>query len=204
MKLFHSPGACSLAPHIVALEAGLPATYEKVDLRAKRTETGADFTQINPKGYVPTLQLDNGEVLTEVSALIQYLADKAPKSGLLPEVGSAERYRVLEWIGFISTELHKGFSPLFKPDTPDAYKTIAIANLHRRLAYLDEALAGRSYLIGDRFTVADAYAFTILRWSEPMKIDISGYKNIAAYMDRVGQREHVRQALQDEGLLKAA
>ncbi|MDF2813797.1 MAG: glutathione transferase GstA, partial [Microvirga sp.] len=120
------------------------------------------------------------------------------------EVGSADRYRVLEWIGFISTELHKGFSPLFKPDTPDAYKTIAIANLHRRLAYLDEALAGRSYLTGDRFTVADAYAFTILRWTEPLKVDVSDYKNIAAYMNRVGQREHVRQALRDEGLLKAA
>jgi glutathione S-transferase len=204
MKLFHSPGACSLAAHIVALEAGVGATYEKVDLRTKKTETGADFNKINPKGYVPTLELDNGEILTEVSAVIQYLADQAPKSGLLPEMGSAERYRVLEWIGFISTELHKGFGPLFKPDTPDTYKTIVIANLHRRLAYLDGALAGRSFLVGDRFTVADGYAFTILRWSQPLKIDISEYKNIVAYMDRVANREKVRQALQAEGLLKAA
>lgn len=204
MKLFYTPGACSLAAHIVALETGVAASYEKVDLRAKKTEAGADFFQINPKGYVPTLQLDNGEVLTEVSAIVQYLADHAPKSGLLPETGAPERYRVLEWIGFISTELHKGFSPLFRPDTPEAFKTIAIANLQRRLAYLDEALAGRAYLIGDQFTVADAYAFTILRWTGAMKIDISAYKNILGYMDRVGQREKVRQALQDEGLLKAA
>jgi glutathione S-transferase len=204
MKLFLAPGACSLAPHIVALEAGLNASYEKVDLRAKKTESGADFTAINPKGYVPALQLDNGEVLTEVSALIQYLADQAPASGLLPEPGSSARYRVLEWIGFISTELHKGFGPLFKPDTPDAYKTIVVANLNRRLAYLEEVLAGRSYLVDDRFTVADAYLFTILRWTGPLKVDLSGYKNVVAYMDRVANREKVRQALQDEGLLKAA
>jgi glutathione S-transferase len=204
MKLFLAPGACSLAPHIVALEAGLNASYEKVDLRAKKTESGADFTAINPKGYVPALQLDNGEVLTEVSALIQYLADQAPASGLLPEPGSSARYRVLEWIGFISTELHKGFGPLFKPDTPDAYKTIVVANLNRRLAYLEEVLAGRSYLVDDRFTVADAYLFTILRWTGPLKVDLSGYKNVGAYMDRVANREKVRQALQDEGLLKAA
>ncbi len=204
MKLYLSPGACSLAPHIVALEAGSKATYEKVDLRAKKTESGADFTAINPKGYVPALELDNGEILTEVSNLIQYLADQAPGSDLLPELGTPARYRVLEWIGFISTELHKGFGPLFKPDTPDAYKTIAVANLNRRLAYLDEVLAGRSYLVGDRFTVADAYLFTILRWSEPLKFDISGYKNVVAYMARVANREKVRQALQDEGLLKAA
>ena len=204
MKLFYSPGACSLATHIVALEAGSPATYETVDLRAKKTESGADFMQINPKGYVPALQLDSGDILTEVSAVIQYLAHQAPGSGLMPEAGTPEHFRVLEWIGFISAELHKGFGPLFNPATPDAYKTIAIANLNRRLAYLNAVLDGRSYLVGDRFTVADAYLFTILRWTGPMKIDMAGLGNVAAYMDRVGNRERVRQALVNEGLLKAA
>ncbi|WP_210485720.1 glutathione transferase GstA [Microvirga antarctica] len=204
MKLFHSPGACSLAPHIVAREAGLSLTYDKVDLKSHKTQGGADFTQINPKGYVPVLELDNGEILTEVSAIIQYLADKAPDSGLMPAVGSLERYRVLEWIGFVSTEIHKGFSPLFKPDTPEAYKTIAVKNLNRRFGLLDKALAGHHYLTGDRFTVADAYLFTVLRWTVPMQIDLSDYKNIVAFMARVAERPGANAALREEGLLPAA
>jgi glutathione S-transferase len=204
MKLYYTPGACSLAPHIVALEAGVRLDLEKVDLRSARTETGAAFAEINPKGYVPALALDTGEVLTEVSALVQYLADQAPGSGLAPAAGTIERYRLLEWLGFISTEIHKGFGPLWKPDTPEAAKTIARNNLAKRFAYLDGRLAGGAFLLGDRFTVADAYLFTVTNWTNFHAIDLSPYPNLKAYMERVAGRPKVREAMNAEGLLKEA
>ena len=204
MKLYYAPGACSLAPHIVAREAGLRLDLEKVDLGSGRTETGAAFAEINPKGYVPALELDTGEVLTEVTALVQYLADQAPGSGLAPAAGTTERYRLLEWLGFISTEIHKGFGPLWKPDTPDTAKTIARNNLAKRFAYLDGRLAGGAFLLGDRFTVADAYLFTVTSWTNFHAIDLSPYPNLKAYMGRVAARPKVREAMNAEGLLKEA
>jgi glutathione S-transferase len=204
MKLYYAPGACSLAPHIVAREAGLRLDLEKVDLRSGKTESGAAFAEINPKGYVSALALDGGEVLTEVSALVQYLADQAPGAGLVPGAGASERYRLLEWLGFISTEIHKGFGPLWKPQTPEAAKDMAKENLAKRFAYLDRHLARGPYLLGERFTVADAYLFTVTNWTNFHGIDLKPYPNLQAFMERVGARPKVREALSAEGLLKEA
>lgn len=204
MKLYYSPGACSLAPHIVAREAGLPVELDKVDLSTRTTASGASFTAINPKGYVPALGLQSGEVMTEVSALVQYLADQAPSSGLMPAAASPERYRVLELIGFISTEIHKGFGPLWNPATPEAIRKATVDRLGLRLAYLDQRLAGRTYLTGDTFTVADAYAFTVVKWADIHNIDLSPYPNLVAFLGRVSARPKVREALAAEGLIQAA
>jgi glutathione S-transferase len=204
MKLYYAPAACSLSPHIVAREAGVPIALERVDNKAKKTETGADYWQVNPKGQVPALQLDDGEILTEGPAIVQYLADKAPNAKLIPPAGSKERYRVLEWLNFITSEIHKSFTPLFKPNTPDAYKPIAKENLANRFALVDKHLAGKQYLMGDQFSVADAYLFTVLRWSSLHQIDLKQYPNISAFMDRVAARPKVKEAMQAEGLLKAA
>jgi glutathione S-transferase len=203
MKLYYSPGACSLSPHIVLREAGLPFDLEKVDLKTKKTETGADFTQVNPKGYVPTLRLDDGQVLTEGPAIVQYLADQRPDSGLAPKAGTFERSRLQEQLNFITTELHKGFSPLFGADTPEAYKTIATEKLRKRFDFLEQQFADeRSYLNGDRFTVADAYGFTVLSWGKHVGIDLAGWRHLAAYVARVGARPKVQEALRAEGLVK--
>lgn len=204
MKLFYFPGACSMAPHIVAREAGLAVEIEKVDLKEGKTERGDDFAAINPKRYVPALQLDDGQVLTEVANLVQYLADQAPASKLAPAPGSMERYRLNEWLIFVSSEIHKGFSPLFKPDTPEAMKPIAKANLQKRFAYLDQALAGRQYLMGDQFTAADAYLFTVTNWHNFHNLDISQHENLTAYQQRIATRPAVRDAMAAEGLLQAA
>jgi glutathione S-transferase len=204
MKLYYAPGACSLAPHIVAREAGLKLDLEKVDLGIGRTENGVVFAEINPKGYVPALALDNGEVLTEVSALVQYLSDQAPQAGLVPAAGTIERYRLLEWLGFISTEIHKGFGPLWNPQSPEAAKTIARNNLAKRFAWLDQTLARGPYLLGERFTVADAYLFTVVNWTNFHAIDLKPYPHLKAFMERVGARPRVRDALAAEGLLRAA
>ncbi len=204
MKLYYAPAACSLSPHIIAREAGLPVEIERVDNKAKKTERGTDYWQINPKGYVPALELDDGEILTEGPAVVQYLADLAPRSKLIPPAGTKERYRVQEWLNFITSEIHKGFSPLFKPNTPDAYKPIVKENLANRFAYVEKELAGKQYLMGDQFTVADAYLFTVLRWSNVHQIDLKKYPNISAYMTRVAARPKVQQAMQEEGLLQAA
>ena len=204
MKLYYAPGACSLAPHIVAREAGLRLDLEKVDLKRGKTESGAAFADINPKGYVPALALDDGEVLTEVSALVQYLADQAPQAGLVPAAGTIERYRLLEWLGFISTEIHKGFGPLWNAEAPEAAKIIARNNLAKRFAWLDQRLARGPYLMGERFSVADAYLFTVANWTNFHAIDLKPYPNLKAYMDRVGARPKVRDALVAEGLLKEA
>lgn len=204
MKLYFSPGACSLSPHIVLRETGLSFELEQVDLRAKKTKNGADFLQINPKGQVPVLALDDGDRLTEGPAIVQYIADKAPESGLVPPAGSKERYRVQEWLNFITSELHKNFSPLFRPNTPDDYKPVAKENLASRFGYLDRHLADRKYLMGDQFTVADAYLFTILNWTKFQSIDLGQWPNVKAYVERVGARPKVQDAMKAEGLLKAA
>ena len=200
MKLYYSPGACSLAPHIILREAGLPFDLVQVDLKAKQTKDGGDFTKVNPKGQVPTLQLDDGQILTENVAIDQYLADQKPEAGLLAQSG-LERYRGLEWLVFVSTELHKTFSPLFRPTTPDEYKTITRENIAKKFDYVEQRLAdGRQYLMGDRFTAPDAYLFTVLRWAKAMNIDLSPWPHLAAYRDRVAARPKVQETLKAEGL----
>ena len=202
MKLYYAPGACSLAPHIALCEAGLPHQLEKVDLAAKKTEGGADYAAVNPKGYVPALALDDGRVLTEVSAVVQYVADQAPGSGLAPPPGTPERYKLLEWLGFVATELHKGFGPLWKPDTPDAYKPVVRDALAKRFGYLDGQLVDRDHLLGSGFTVADAYCFTVLNWTNLHGIDLAPFPNVGAYVGRVAARPKVRQAMREEGLIR--
>jgi glutathione S-transferase len=189
---------------IVAREAGLSPDLEKVDLANRTTASGRSFLEVNPKGYVPALQVQDGTVMTEVSALIQYLADQAPQAGLIPAVGTPERYKVLEWIGFISTEIHKGFGPLWNPTTPDAVKQATKEKLFQRFAYLDQQLDGRSYLTGERFTVADAYLFVVVNWTNFHGLSLGDYPNLAAFMERVAARPKVQEALQAEGLLNAA
>ncbi len=200
MKLYFAPGACSLSPHIALHESGLALQSEKVDLRAKTTASGANFLAVNPKGQVPALVLDDGTVLTEGPAIVQYIADQAPKSGIAPANGTIERYKVQEWLNYVSTELHKGFGPLFKPNTPDNYKPILRENIDIRFAHVDKELAGRDYLTGSKFTVADGYLFVILRWADGMKIDIAGLKNLSAFKARVFARPGVQAALKAEGL----
>ncbi len=204
MRLYYTPGACSLAPRIVACEAGLDLEYDKVDLKTQTTESGFNYGTINPKGYVPALALGNGEVLTEAPVVMEYLADQVPAARLLPEAGSLARYRVQEWLGFINGELEKGFDPLWRPRTPDAARGLAIDHLHRRLGYLDGCLQGRFYLMGEQFTIADAYCFTVLSWSRFHRVDLSGYAHVGAFMNRITNRPQVRQALRAEGLLQAA
>jgi glutathione S-transferase len=204
MKLYYTPGACSLAAHIVLHEIGASFEAETVDLGTKRTGSGEDFSEINPKGYVPALRLDDGEVFTEGAALLQYLADQAPEAGLAPPNGSIERYRLIEWLTFVSTEVHKGFGPLWNPSAPDATKEAARATLAKRFGYLDQHLAARAFLTGDRFTIADAYLFTVVNWVNFHAIDLSPYPNLQAFQERVAARPKVQQALRAEGLLKQA
>jgi glutathione S-transferase len=204
MKLYYAPGACSLSPHIALREAGLPFDLVKVSFPAKTTPAGEDFTAINPKGAVPALKLDDGELLTESAAIVQYLADKAPTRNLAPAAGTKERYRLVEWLNYVATELHKGFAPLWKPDTPAEYKETVKKNLANQFAFLDKELAGRKFLMGDTFTVADGYLFTILNWANYHKIDLAPYANVAAFIARIGARPAVQEALKAEGLLKAA
>jgi glutathione S-transferase len=204
MKLFYTPGACSLSPHIVLRELGLPFESERVDLKTKRTETGADYASVNPKGSVPALRLDSGDVLTEGPAVVQYLADLKPEADLAPKNGTLARYRLQEWLNFITTELHKGFGPLFNPATPEAYKTIVKDTLDKKFAYLDGHLAKGGFVLGESFTVADAYAFTVLSWASNFGIDLGHFSNLSAYLARVAARPKVREALEAEGLLKQA
>lgn len=200
MKLFYKPGACSLASHISLRESGLDFTLVGVDLQKKVTETGEDFLQTNPKGQVPTLQLDDNTVLTEGVAIMQYIADSVADRQLLAPVSSISRYKTLEWLNFIATELHKGFTPLFRPDTPEDYKPTARALLDKKMAYIDSELADCEWISGSRFTIADAYLFTVLRWAFAVKLEMSGYKNIAAYMARVAARPAVAAAMAAEDL----
>jgi glutathione S-transferase len=202
MKLYYAPGACSLSPHIVSREAGIPLEYEQVDNREKKTKSGTDFWSINPKGYVPVLEIDNGQRLTEGPAIVQYLADQKPASGLMPAAGTLDRYRVQEWLNFVTSELHKSYGPIFRPTTPDEYKKISKENLGKRFDWLDKQLAGKQYLMGDKFTVADAYLFTVLRWSPRVEIDLAKWPNVQAYVDRVAARPKVQEALKAEGLVQ--
>jgi glutathione S-transferase len=191
MKLYYSPGACSLAPHIVARAAGLDLELERVDTRSKKTEHGRDFLTVNPKGYVPALELDDGSVLTEGPVISQYLADLAPRSGLAPAAGTIERYRTMELLGFINSELHKAYSPLFYPDTPEATRRDRLAHLQRRYTLIDAQLADRPYLTGERFGVADAYLFVITSWAKAVGLDLSSFPNLLAFQSRVAERPEV-------------
>jgi glutathione S-transferase len=202
MKLYYSPGACSLSPHIVSKEAGIALELQKVSTKDKTMEGGGDYWQVNGKGYVPALKLDDGQLLTEGPAIVQYLADRKPDSGLAPKNGTPERYRLQEWLNFITAEIHKSFSPLFRPNTPDEYKTISKENLAKRFDWLDQQLKGKDYLMGKTFTVADAYLFVVLGWTKPTGIDLSRWPNLAAYHARVAARPKVKEAMVAEGLIK--
>ena len=202
MKLYYSAGACSLSPHIVLLEAGLPYTLEKVDLKTKKTEKGTDYATINSKGSVPALQLDDGRVLTEGPAVVQYLADQKPDSGLAPRAGTIERYQLMEILNYITAEVHKGFGPLFNPETPAEGKAAAKAGIAKKFDWLSGFLGSKTYLLGNTFTVADAYLFTILSWTGHVGIDLAKWPVLAAYHSRIAQRPKVQQALKEEGLLK--
>jgi glutathione S-transferase len=202
MKLYYSPGACSLSPHIALHEAGLAYTPVLASTKSHKLQDGTDYYTINPLGYVPLLELDSGERLREGPAIVQYIADQAPDKQLAPANGTLARYRLQEWLTFIGTELHKGFSPLFNPATPDDYKPLVRERLLQRLQWVDGQLAGKQYLMGDQFTVADGYLFTVTNWAKPTNLDISGLANLAAYRERVGARPAVQAAMKAEGLLK--
>jgi glutathione S-transferase len=207
MKLYYAPGTCSLSPHIVAREAGIVIDLVRVDIRAEphRTEGGADYIHINPKGYVPALHLDNGQLLTEGVAIVQYLGDLAPGSGLTPAAGTLERYRLQEWLTFISAELHKMFSPwLFHPEHGELAQRAARLKIIERFALLERHLMTHDYLTGERFTAADAYAFTIIGWSRLQDIELTSFPKLDRYMERIAARPKVQEAMRAEGLLKAA
>ena len=204
MKLYYSPGACSLSPHIALLEAGLPYDLVKVDLKAKKLENGDDYLKVNPKGQVPALGLDNGDLLTEGPVIVQMIADKASDKNLAPARDSAERYKLQELLNFITTEVHKNFGPLFSPVLSDDAKAFFKDRVMGKFKYLDSQLAGRDYLMGKQFTVADGYLFTMLSWADRMKFDLSALPNLVAYKSRVGARPKVQEALTKEGLMKAA
>lgn len=204
MKLYYSPGACSLSPHIVLREGGFDFQLERVDLQGGTTETGTDYTQINPLGYVPALQLDDGQVLTEGPAIVQYLADQVPDKHLAPSAGTQARYRLVECLNFISTELHKGFGALFNPAFPDDAKALVTAQLKDRIGHAERLLGDKTWLMGDDFSVADAYLFTVLGWGQYVGIDLSPWPGLAAYLGRVAARPAVQAALAAEGLVPAA
>jgi glutathione S-transferase len=204
MKLYFSPGACSLAPHLALREAGAGFDLEQVDNKTKKTKSGTDFWQINPKGYVPVLELDDGRRITEAPVILQYIADQYPNSGLAPPCGSFDRYRVAEWLNFTTSELHKTFSSLFKPTTPEEYRRIAKENLSKRYGYLEEHFASHHYLHGEKFSVADAYLFVVTNWLDHFGIDIGKWPDVKAYRERIAARPKVREAMEIEGLKKAA
>lgn len=200
MKLYYSPGACSMAPHIVAVESGQTLELVKVDIPAKKTENGDDFWQINRKGYVPALQLDDGTVLTEVGVVCQYLADQKPDSGLIAKAGTMARYHQMETLNFVATEVHKQLGALFNPKLTPPMRELQLATIKRRLDPLERSLEGKHFLMGDTFTAADAYLYTVLCWARPLKIDMSPWPNLKAYVERVAARPKVQQAMKAEGL----
>jgi glutathione S-transferase len=204
MKLYYSPGACSLSPHIALLEAGLPYDLVKVDLRAKKLENGDDYLAVNPKGQVPALALDSGELVTEGPVIVQMIADKAASKNLAPGRDSAERYKLQEWLAYINGELHKNIGPLFNPALSDDAKTVFKDRATGKFKYVDDQLAGKDYLMGKQFTVADGYLFVMLSWADRMKFDLAALSNLKAYQARVGARPMVQEALTKEGLMKAA
>jgi glutathione S-transferase len=200
VKLFYSPGACSLSPHIVLAELGLPHELVKVSTKTKKTQDGGDYLQVNGKGYVPTLELDDGQRLSEGPAIVQYLADKVPAAKLAPANGTMERYRLQEWLNFITSEVHKQFSPLFYPTTPDDVKEAQRTKLAGRFTWLNQQLEGKDYLMGKQFTVADAYLFTVLRWGSLTGMDMSRWPVLTQYIARVAARPLVQEAMKAEGL----
>jgi glutathione S-transferase len=202
VKLYFSPGACSLSPHIVLRELGIPFQSEAVDLKAKKTKSGADYRQINPKGQVPALEMDDGEILTEGAVIVQYLADRKPEAKLAPPAGSAERYRLQEWLTYIATEIHKGMGPMFNAKASDEWKQIVRENLSARFDFLSNALKGKDYLMGS-FSVADAYLYTILSWTGYAKMDLAKWPVLKAYVERVAARPAVRATLEAEAKANA-
>ena len=202
MKLYYSTGACSMSPHIVLREAGLPFEAVLASTKTHQLADGTDYYTINPKGSVPLLELDNGERLSEGPAIVQYIADLVPAKNLAPAAGTMARYRLQEWLNYITSELHKGFSPLFNPATPADYKPLASARLINRLTIVDKALADKPFLMGEHFTVADAYLFTVAGWSKFVNLDISALTNLTAYLGRIAARPAVQEAMKAEGLLK--
>ena len=204
MKLYYSPGACSLSPHIILNEGGFNFDKEAVDLVSKKTATGTDYNAVNLNGYVPALVLDDGTILTEGPAIIQYLADRVPEKKLAPPAGTIERYQLMQWLNFISTELHKGFSPLFNPQAPAEWKTLVTAQLGRRLQTVSQQLEGRDWLLGKDFTVADAYLFTVLGWCPHVGIELEQWPVLKAYHSRVSMRPAVQASLKEEGLIQSS
>ena len=201
MKLYYSPGACSLSPHIVLREAGLAFDLVLASTKTHKLQDGTDYYGINPKGYVPLLELDNGERLTEGPAIVQYLADQAPDKRLAPPNGTMARYRLQEWLNFITSELHKQYSPLFNPAVPEEYKAMQRKKIAERLAWVDGELTGKDYLLGE-FSVADAYLYTVVNWSQFAGVDIGGLANLSAFMQRMAARPAVQAARRTEGTLK--
>ena len=201
-KLYYSPGACSLSPHIVLRESGLPFDLALASTKTHKLADGTDYYTINPKGYVPLLELDDGQRLSEGPVIVQYIADQVPASQLAPAAGTMARYRVIEWLNFITSELHKGFSPLFNPAMPEEAKTLGRARLVDRLGWVNTQLEGKSYLMGETFTVPDAYLFTVVGWCKHVGIDIAPLANLTAYMARVAARPAVQAAMKAEGLIK--
>src|SRR5262245_52560747 len=202
MKLYFAPGACSMAPHIVAREAGHRVDLVKVDIPNKKTETGEDYWRINPKGYVPAVQLDDGQVLTEVQVICQYLADQKPESRLAPKLGTMERYRLMEWLNFTSAEVHKQIGALFNPKLTPEMKEVQLAVIEKRLNPLDTMLEGKQYVMGDQFTAADAYLFTVLNWTNVHKINVDKWPRIKDFIARVRARPKVQETMRAEGLIK--
>lgn len=202
MKLYYSPGACSLSPHIALHEAGLAFEAIPAPTKTHQLPDGTDYYTINPLGYVPYLTLDDGRSLHEGPAIVQYIADQVPAKQLAPANGTYERYKLQEWLTFIGTELHKSFSPLFAPGTPDATKAASIDRIHNRLKWVEGELTGKQYLMGDTFTVADGYLFTVTNWGQYVGVDLSAYPNLLAYRARVAARPAVQAAMKAEGLLK--
>ena len=198
MKLYYSPGACSLSPHIVLREAGLAFEPVLASTKSHKLEDGTDYYGINPLGYVPLLELDDGTRLREGPAIVQYLADQVPTKNLAPANGTLPRYRLQEWLTFIGTEIHKTFSPLFNPAVPEDAKKIFRDKLSERFKWVDAQLEGKTFLMGDHFSVADAYLFTVSNWTQPMKIDLSAFKNLVAYRERVAARPAVQEAMKAE------
>jgi glutathione S-transferase len=203
MKLYYAPAACSLAPHIALCEADLPHDLVRVDLGTGQLADGTDYRKVNPKRYVPTLELDDGSRLTEAGVVLQYIADRKPGT-LAPAPGSMERYRLMEWLNFIATELHKGYAPLWKPDLPESYRAHVVQTLGKRFDFMARPLEQHAYLAGDAFTIADAYLFTVLNWSSHLKVDLARWPSLQRFLNRIAARPKVRQALREEDLIEAA
>ncbi|MBX7149033.1 glutathione transferase GstA [bacterium] len=200
MKLYYAPGACSLAPHILVNELNIKVDLVRTDLRQKTYGNGQDFKAVNPKGAVPVLQLDNGDILTEAAVILQYLADQKPDAGLIAKARSWERYKTLEWLNFVATEMHKGFGPLWKPDTPQAYKEIAVKNLKDRFSFLENHFEINDFLMGKNYTAPDAYLFTVCNWANYLKVDLSAWPQLVSYMVRIKERPATLKSFEEEGL----